>query len=58
MGKENDKRHYSEKGGHKERSDIWAVVRKAYPNMNLTRDEMWRVRFAMLRVSREGRGKQ
>lgn len=52
-GKEN-KRHYSEKGGHKKRSIEWAAVRKQCPNAVLTRDEMWRMRLGMLRVARDG----
>jgi len=68
MMKEGHK-HYSEKGGHKERSDFWKDVRKMIersykysPNQNLNfapqslpPEEAFNIRRGMLRDPRDGR---
>lgn len=67
--KKEDHRHYSEKGGHKERSDFWKDIRKMVgrsyrylPNqdINLTPqplpwEDAFNIRRSMLRDPRDGR---
>ena len=66
---ENDKKHYSDKGGHKERSDFWKTAKRMmqYQTVDPTRyvASLYRLGFdanaqymerrSMRRVSRDGR---
>ena len=50
-------RHYSEKGGHKERSDFWKDVKKVV-NLSpeaLSIEKAYLIRRSMLRDPRDGR---
>lgn len=49
------KRHYSDKGGHKERSDFWAGLRKFNREQYPDKVVDWNIRRTMMRAPQDGK---
>lgn len=55
--KDFENKHYSDKGGHKERSDFWKAARRIDPRLvyHPNRELSWLIKRDMPRMPREGK---